>query len=250
MPNFKLTIEYEGTNYHGWQKQKNKSTVQGVIEEAVKEAFKTEIHIIGQGRIDSGAHALGQVAHFKVGKEFAPLALRRALNSLLPRDIRIKNVEIVGDDFHSRYSAKLRHYRYLIYSNDGPSVWLRRFAHFYPYRVDIEKMYRATNFLIGEHDFSSFQSSGSIVRNPVREITSIEINRKKIWNSFPELIMFDIKANAFLYRMVRNIVGTLLEVGRGKITPEEIKRILELKDRKELSSPVPAYGLYLVEVEY
>ena len=132
MLNFKLTIEYEGTNYHGWQRQKSKITVQEVIEQALWKIFNQKITLIGQGRLDAGAHALGQVAHFKVTKDFDSLNLKRALNRLLPSDIEIENVQAVSDKFHARYSARARHYKYIVYNNE-PSVWLRKFAYFYPY---------------------------------------------------------------------------------------------------------------------
>ena len=249
MPNFKLTLEYEGTNYHGWQRQKTKITVQETIEQSLKKIFNEEIRIIGQGRIDSGAHALGQVANFKVEKNFNLLNLKKALNSLLPPDIRIKDAQVVDDKFHARYSAKGRHYKYIVYNNEL-SVWLRKFAYFYPYELNIENMKEATKYLIGRHDFSPFQSSGSPVKSPVKTVKSIEIEKEiLIFSGKLSVIRFDIKADAFLYRMVRNIVGTLLEVGRGKIQPAEIKEILE-KKKKRKGQTVPAHGLYLVNVDY
>ncbi len=249
MPNYKLTIEYEGTNYHGWQRQKSKITVQGVIEQTLEKIFKQKITLIGQGRLDAGAHALGQVAHFKVTKDFNPLNLKRALNGLLPSDIRIKNTQKADDKFHARYLAKTRHYKYIVY-NGEPSVWLRKFAYFYPYELNISKIQKGAKYLLDKHDFSCFQSTGSPVKSPIKTIKSIKIKKENL--IFPgkiAVIRFDIKADAFLYRMVRNIVGTLLEIGRGKIPPEEIRKILKGKAKRK-SQVVSACGLYLVGVEY
>ena len=151
---YKLTIEYEGTHYHGWQRQKgNKPTVQGTIEKGLKKIFKERVLITGQGRIDAGAHALGQTAHFKEKRNIEPERLRKALNSTLPTDIRIRNVENPDDNFHARYSAQSRYYRYLLYNGNISSVWLRNFAYFCPYQLNITKMREAAASLIGEHDF-------------------------------------------------------------------------------------------------
>lgn len=249
MPNYKLTIEYEGTNYHGWQRQKTKVTVQEIIEQGLEKIFDEKIRIMGQGRIDSGAHALGQVANFKMEKDFNLLNLKKALNSILPQDIRIKDAESVDDKFHARYSAKARHYRYVIYRGEF-SVWLRKFAYFYPYELNIKNMKEAAQYLIGRHDFSPFQTTGSPVKSPVKTVKSIEIE-KGDFDFFGELpvLSFNIEADAFLYRMVRNIVGTLLEVGRGRIQPAEVKEILN-RGKSRKGQTVPAYGLYLVKVEY
>ena len=155
MPNFKLILEYEGTNYHGWQRQETKITVQETIEKGLEKIFSEKITLIGQGRIDAGAHALGQVANFKVVKDFNVLNLKKAINSLLPPDIRIKDAQAVDDKFHARYSAKGRHYKYLVYNNE-PSVWLRKFSYFYPYQLNIKSMKEGAEHLIGRHDFSPF----------------------------------------------------------------------------------------------
>ena len=254
MPNFKLTLEYEGTDYHGWQRQRDKETVQEVLETCLSQIFKQQIKVNGQGRIDAGAHALGQVANFKVEKDFVPDNLQKALNSSLPDDIRIKQVEIVDAQFHARFSAKLRHYRYLIYQARQPSLWLRRFVYFHPYAFDPKLARQGAEYLLGKHDFSSFASSGSAADNFVREIKSLTIEKKRfpaLEGIFPgEFVVFEVKADAFLYRMVRNIVGTLLMVGRGGIVPGRVKEILEEKNREHAPPPVPAKGLYLVSVEY
>ncbi len=249
MPNYKLTIEYEGTNYHGWQRQKTKVTVQEAIEQTLEKIFNQKIALIGQGRLDSGAHALGQVANFKTGKNFKPIILKKALNNILPTDIKIKKTQIAGDKFHARYDAKSRYYKYVVCNNEF-SVWLRNSAYFYPYKLDIKKMQKGAKYLLGKHDFSPFQSTGSPAKSPVKNIKSIKI--KKEYLNFPtkiDVIGFDIKADAFLFRMVRNIVGTLLEVGRGKIQPAEIEKILKDKTKRK-SQTIPAYGLHLIDVKY
>ncbi len=249
MVNYKLTIEYEGTNYHGWQRQKTKITVQEKIEKKLEKIFHEKITIAGQGRIDSGAHALGQVANFKVEKDFNVFNLKKALNSMLPTDIRIKDVQIVDDKFHARYLAKQRHYKYLVYSNEPP-VWLRNFVYFYPYELNIKRMQEGAECLIGQYDFSPFQASGSPVKNTVKIVKSIEIKKEEIsFLTKISVVRFDIKADAFLYKMVRNIVATLLEVGRGKMHPAEIKEIINKKAKRE-GQVVPAHGLFLVDVEY
>jgi tRNA pseudouridine38-40 synthase len=251
MPNYKLTIEYEGTNYHGWQRQKTKVTVQEIIEKTLEKIFNQKITLIGQGRIDAGAHALGQVANFKVKKNFKPLNLKKALNSMLPLDIRINDVQVADDKFHARYQAKMRHYKYLVY-NDEKSVWSRNFAYSYPYELDIKKMNEAAKYLIGKHDFSPFQTTGSPAKTPVKTIKLIKIARENFFffagSNFP-VIRFDIKADAFLYKMVRNIIGALFEVGRGKIPPAEISDVIN-KNEKRKGQAVPACGLYLVDVKY
>jgi len=256
MPNFKLTLEYEGTNYYGWQRQKDKQTVQEVLETCLSRIFKQEIKINGQGRIDAGAHALGQAANFKVEKDLLPESLQKALNSLLPDDIKIKQAEIVCPEFQARFSAKARHYRYLIYRGEEPSLWLRGFAYFYPYELDLTSMRKGAKYLLGRHDFTSFASSGGGTDNYLREVKSLTIEGKKLQSapfessSSGEFMIFEIKANAFLYHMVRNIVGTLLKVGRGEIAPLKVQEILEARDRKVAPPPVPAKGLYLVGVKY
>jgi len=249
MPNYKLTIEYEGTDYHGWQRQKSKATVQEVIEKTLEKIFKQKITLMGQGRLDAGAHALGQTAHFKVNKNINPVNLKKGLNSSLPADIQIKGIQLVDDNFHARYSARTRHYRYIVY-NDELSVWLRKFAYFYPYYLNIKQMKEGAKWLLGKHDFSCFQSTGSPVKSTVKTIKSVEIKKENL--NFPgkvSVIKFDIEADAFLYRMVRNMVGALLEIGRGKIPPDEIEEILKGRTKRR-SQTIPAYGLYLIDVKY
>ncbi len=245
MRNIKLIIEYDGTNYQGWQKQSKGETIQGVIEEKLKKITSEDIHLIGSGRTDAGVHALGQVANFKTNSNIDIYSLQRALNSLLPKDIVIKKVEEVELDFNARKNAKSKLYEYRILNQELPSPFLRTYAWHIPYKLNWIEIRRATQIIIGEHDFSSFRSAGSAVKNSIRKIFRAE------WKKGKEgLILFEVEANGFLKQMVRSIVGTLVEVGRGKINSEEFKIILESKDRSKAGPTAPACGLFLKGVKY
>jgi tRNA pseudouridine38-40 synthase len=247
--NFKLVISFIGKNYNGWQKQKNKKTVQEIIENKCREIFKKDVKIIGCGRTDSKVNGINYVANFKVETELTPLNIKNALNSKLPSEIYIKNVEIVNHDFHSRYSAKKKIYRYIVTLNRTP--FLDGFAYFVKEKIDIKKMEEAARYLIGKHDFKSFQSSGSNVKNTIREIFEINIKKNKFFiDEDVEILIIDIVGSGFLYKMARNIVGSLIYAGTGKINPEQIKEILEKKNRKFAPPPVPAYGLFFKNAEY
>lgn len=245
MRNIKLTIEYDGTNYFGWQIQPKGETIQGVIEERLKKITSEHVHLIGAGRTDSGVHALGQVANFKTNSNIDIFSLKRALNSLLPEDIVIKKVEEVDLGFNARKHAKTKVYEYRILNRETPSVFLRRFTWHIPYKLNLGEIKKATEILIGEHDFSSFRSSGSTAKNSIRKIFRAEWKRSR-----DGLVLFEIEANGFLKQMVRSIVGTLIEVGRGKIDVETFKKILESKDRRKAGPTAPANALILKEVKY
>ncbi len=256
MRNIKLTIEYDGTNYCGWQIQPKCVTIQGIIESALSKITKSKVDIIGAGRTDAGVHAVGQVANFKTESRMTPNEFKLALNSILPRDIVINNAEEVNEDFHSRFDAISRTYHYTILNSDTPSAFLRNYVYLLPKPVDIDIMNEASKYLIGTKDFSSFASLGDPIHNSIRTVILAE------WHLLPtdlstlryesgqRLIKFYIKANAFLRGMVRAIVGTLIDVGIGKIQPERVKEILELKDRTKAGPSLPAKGLCLVNVEY
>ncbi len=245
MRTIKLTIEYEGTRYHGWQSQKKHTTVQRVIEDKLSIILNQPTRVIGSGRTDAGVHALSQVAHFQTKSQMEAADLKRGLNSLLPSDIIIKDVSEERPLFHARYSALRRTYRYLIWNEALPSIFLTRFAWHVPTPLDIEKMRGASQCLLGTHDFSSFQGAGTKAASPVREIYVISIERSE-----RGLIIFTIEASAFLRHMVRNIMGTLLDVGTGKRTVREFHTILKAKDRKKAGKTAPPQGLYLKEVRY
>ncbi len=242
--NLRLIIEYDGTNYHGWQRQKEALTIQGEIEDTIHSISGERVKLVSSGRTDTGVHALGQVANFHTKSSLDAISWQRALNSRLPHDISIKKADFVPLEFHSRYSAKSKVYRYVILDQSLPSVFYRNYAWHIYYPLNIKKMRRGMEYLKGTHDFSSFQASSCTSKNPVRTIKYIEIEKRM------NFITIIIEADGFLHHMVRNIIGTLIEVGRGKIEPKDIKRILELKDRKKAGPTAPPQGLYLVEVKY
>ncbi|MCX7661877.1 MAG: tRNA pseudouridine(38-40) synthase TruA [Candidatus Omnitrophica bacterium] len=253
MPNFRLLIEYRGTNYYGWQVQ-NKTgliSLQGKIESALSRILQEKVKLIGSGRTDSGVHALALSANFFTKKNFKAEKLKTALNALLPNDIVIKRVDLVSKDFHSRFSAKSKVYRYLILNQSERSSFLKDLAYFYPYPLDIKSMIKASSFLIGKHDFKAFvKAETSKTKSTIRTIKNIVIKKIKetLFNAY--LISIEIEADGFLHKMVRNMVGTLIEIGRKKISPQQIKKILASKDRRLAGPCVPAHGLYLVKINY
>lgn len=248
MPNFKLLIEYQGTNYAGWQFQKNQKTVQGEIAKILKKIFGKKLKLIGSGRTDTGVHAFGQVANFSVETKFKEEKIRKALNFHLPEDIRIKSIARVHSDFHSRFSAKGKIYHYVIINKR--SSFLKDKAYFYPSELDLKRMNESIKYLLGQRDFSSLQNRGSIRKSAVINLRKIKINSKYLYPAGLTALIIAVEADAFLYRMVRNLVGLLLEVGRGKISPENVKAILEKRDRRYAPVSVPAHGLYLYKVKY
>lgn len=245
MRNIKLLIEYDGTNYLGWQVQPKGPTIQGMIEKKLCLLTGETIHLIGSGRTDSGVHAFGQVAHFRTQSQMDVHSFQRALNSLLPPDIVIRKAEEVAEDFHARKSSKSKVYEYQILNRDLRSAFDKGRVWHIPQKLDLEEMKKAARCLAGEHDFSSFRSVGSPTRTPVRKV--MRVGWKK---SQKGLIRFEIEASGFLKQMVRAIVGTLVEVGRGKITVEAFQRILESKDRRIAGPTAPAQGLFLKKVKY
>ena len=245
MRNIKLTIEYDGGAYHGWQIQPGLRTIQGVMREQITQIIQEKVNLIGAGRTDAGVHALAQVANFKTENTIDLLSLQRGLNSLLPPDIVVKVVEEVEDEFHARFSARSKVYEYHILNRSYPSAILRDYAWFIPHDIDLTPMRRCGKLLIGSHDFSSFRASGDESRHSMREIIRLEIKRRE-----DNLVVIAIEANAFLREMVRSIVGTLVDVGRGKASVPEFKEIFEAHDRRRAGMTAPAYGLFLVEVKY
>lgn len=244
MKNIKLTIEYEGSKYHGWQVQPNVTTIQGQIIEAINKITKENVNLIGAGRTDTGVHAKGQVANFLTNSNIPEGKFSYAINSQLPLDISIVKSEKVPMDFHARYDSKGKRYCYIIYNSPIRSPLYRNYAYHVPYELDIQKMNMAKKYLLGIHDFKAFMSSGSSIVDTVRTINSIFLTKRD------SLIFFQIEGNGFLYNMVRIIVGTLIEIGNGKITHNSIPRILESKDRNIAGHTAPARGLYLEKVFY
>lgn len=245
MRNIKLVIEYDGTNYQGWQVQPKGPTLQGVIEEKLAVITGESVHLIASGRTDAGVHAFGQVANLKTKSQLDVRSIQRALNSLLPPDIVIQRAEEVEEGFHARKQSMSKVYEYRILNRDLRSAFHHRYAWHLPQKLDLEEMKKATHILIGEHDFSSFRSVGSPTRTAVRKVIRAQWQRGR-----DGLVRFEIEANGFLKQMVRALVGTLVEVGKGKINAEDFGRILEAKDRKKAGPTAPAYGLFLKKVKY
>lgn len=243
MRNLKLIIQYDGTKYCGWQKQPNFSGIQGTIEYAIYEITKEKVNITGSGRTDAGVHALGQVANFKTNSSIPPNKVPSALNAKLPKDISIIDCQEVSEDFHSRYSATGKIYRYLIYNKPYRSPLYKDIAYHVRYDLDIQKMCLEAKFLFGTHDFKGFMSSGSSVKDTIRTIHNITIEEKD------DLIVLEVEGNGFLYNMVRIIVGTLVDIGRGRID-KSMEEIIASQDRGEAGHTAPAHGLFLKKVHY
>ncbi|MGN1351253.1 MAG: tRNA pseudouridine(38-40) synthase TruA [Clostridia bacterium] len=244
MRNIKLIIEYDGKGFNGWQKQPNKLNIQGEIERAIKEVTGEEVELNASGRTDAGVHAISQVANFKTQSNIDINKIPIALNSKLKKSIIIKKAEEVDLNFHARYNAKGKKYRYIINNSLVGSAIYRDLEYNFPIKLDVEKMKHAAKYFEGEHDFKAFRSSGTSNKNSVREIYKVEIKEEN------ERIILEFTGNGFLYNMVRIMVGTLMDVGLGKIKPESIKDIIDSKERTKAGKTAPAQGLYLVEVYY
>ncbi len=244
MRNIKVTIEYDGTGYHGWQSQENAIAIQSVAEDAFKKLTGENIKLIGASRTDTGVHAYGQVANFLTESRIPGEKFFLAVNCLLPPDISIVHSEEVPEDFHSRFSAKGKKYKYLIYNDRAPSALMRSRAFHVPAPLNLEDMKKAADLIPGKRDFSAFKASGSSVKDSVRTVTGIELQKND------KIIELTVSGDGFLYNMVRIIAGTLVDVGLEKIAPDELSSILESKDRTKAGRTAPAQGLYLVEVYY
>ncbi len=253
MFNLKLEIEYDGTHYHGWQVQngikakqnyQSKETIQYVLEQVLKKVLQEDIKLIVAGRTDSGVHALSQVANFKSSTSMPLDRLRWALNCLLPEDIKVTRISKVRADFNSRFCAKSKVYRYSILNRKYSSPLLAPRVHFFHHPLDVGLMRSEAKILSGRHNFKSFQATELRQRNPVCSIKQIKITRDK------NLLHIDIEADRFLYNMVRNICGTLLEIGRGRFPKGSMVKILESRNRRHAGPTLPAKGLCLVKVKY
>ena len=244
MRNIRLVIEYDGTNYAGWQIQKNAKSIQGTLEAALKRVTDKKTRLISCGRTDSGVHAKDHVANFKTNSKILLVNLQRGLNSVLPKDIVIKEAKEVPLDFNSRYDAKSKVYRYTILNRSYPQALYRDHLYYIPYKLDLSVMKREAKCLVGRHDFKSFQAADKKERSSVRTIKNLKIRRKG------DFIEIEIEADGFLYNMVRNIVGTLVDIGRGRFKAGSMKKILKAKNRVLAGPTVPARGLCLVEVKY
>ena len=244
MRNIKLTIEYDGTNYHGWQIQPNAVTIQAAIQDALTKITKTQTSIIGAGRTDTGVHAAGQVANFHTRSHMPLISFQKALNATLPRDIVVIDVEEVSPDFHARFSAVSRTYRYTILNRPYPSALLRNNAYFFPDPIDAQGADTACQSLVGERNFSSFQRSGSERINPICKIYEC-----RCWQD-QDLVYFEIESDAFLRGMVRAIVGTILKLHDREDGVNQLHKILDARDRSAAGPSIPPYGLSLLRVKY
>jgi tRNA pseudouridine38-40 synthase len=245
--NIKLTIEYDGSLFNGWQIQiAGTRTVQGELKKSLEKICKEKINVLGSGRTDSGVHALGQVAHFQTTTDKNCSILHRALNANLPDDISVVKVEEVPSKFHAQYSAKSKTYRYLILNRKTRSALDIKRVLFYPHKIDVKLMKEEAKVLVGRHDFKAFQAADveREDRSTIRTITKLEIKKRK------DVIAIEVSSNGFLYKMVRNIVGTLLSVAAGQLPKGSTKNILKSKDRTQAPAPARASGLYLLEVKY
>ena len=249
---FKLTIAYDGTDFHGWQIQAaGKATIQGEIVNVLRRVTQENIMLHGAGRTDAGVHALGQVASFRTQSPLAALEFQRALNALLPPAIRIVAAEEVGPDFNARWSARGKTYRYRVYRGKvvPPMVW--RYVLHYPFPLDEDAMRDAAARFVGTHDFASFAASTGSEEDDKERSTEREIYATELVRSADgEELVFTVRGRSFLRYMVRKMVGTLLDVGRGKLTPEDIDRLYELRDRSKSGPTVPPQGLCMVSVDH
>ncbi len=286
MRNLKLTLAYDGTDFHGWQVQPGKPTVQGVLTDVARKLTQEKVVVHGAGRTDAGVHALGQVAHFKTRSPLTAAEFQRAFNALLPPSIRVRAAEEVGPDFHARWQAEAKTYQYRIFRGRVVPPFDWRYVFHYPYPLDEQAMTEAARLFEGAHDFTSFAAStGSKEddreRNPVRQIYRSELLRMPsafgrrlqpaagegqplpeslsparvqscsgLEESEGNELLYVVRGRSFLRHMVRKIVGTLLEVGRGKLRAADIPPLFELRDRSRSGPTVPPHGLFLVSIEY
>lgn len=251
MTRWKITIEYHGGGYCGFQRQDDVPTIQVSVEEAIHKFCQQEIKIIGAGRTDAGVHARGQVAHFDLEYErgITGFELAKALNAhLVPQPISIVDAEEVPEDFHARFGAKVKTYQYRILNRPYKIAMDEGFVWWIKKPLDMEAMREGAKYLIGEHDFTSFRDSECQANSPVRSVDEITIETSPILNG--NNILFTVKGMSFLHHQVRNIVGTLSLVGEGKWTPEDVKAALEAKDRSKGGPTAPAEGLYLDHISY
>ncbi len=244
MRNIKLIIEYDGKKFGGWQKQPNKLNIQGEIEKAIEEITGEAVELNASGRTDAGVHSLGQTANFKTNSEIDISKMAIAINSKLKQSIRIIKAEEVDEKFHARYSCKGKKYKYVINNSKYGSAIYRDLEYHMPIKLNVEAMQKGIKYFEGEHDFKSFKASGTSSKSSVRTIYSAKVIEDG------ERIIVELEGNGFLYNMVRIISGTIVDVGLGKIKPEEIPEIIESKDRTRAGKTLPPQGLYLVEVYY
>lgn len=245
MRRYKIVIEYDGRPFVGWQRQKNGIAVQHRIEDALKLFTQEEISIIGAGRTDTGVHATGQTAHFDINRKLDPYRIIMALNAHLRDDpICIVDAEEVDQDFHARFSAKSRSYRYIVLNRCAPAGLERDRVYHVPHKLNLEAMQQAANLLIGRHDFSTFRAHACQARGPIKTLTSFDVSQSG------DYFFFDVSALSFLHHQVRNMVGSLVYVGKGKWSVDDFKRAFEERRRCSGGPTAPPQGLYFKEVRY
>ena len=245
LKNFKITIEYDGGAYHGWQRQVSEPTIQEEIEKALMTMTGAKVALKGSGRTDAGVHACAQVANFLCDTNFSHDVFQRGLNSLLPRDIVITACTKVPDSFNARYDAKSKTYHYKILNRRLPAAIGRQYSWHIPQKLDLSAMRRACGHIIGTHDFKAFEGAGSPRAHTTRRVIHADLVKDN-----DGYLIFEIEGEGFLRFMVRNIVGTLVDVGLAKSTPEDFKRIMLSKDRNLAGITAPSHGLYLMQVNY
>lgn len=245
MRHIRLVVEYDGSQLHGWQRQHNAPTVQQHLEEALAKLLTHDVQVVGASRTDAGVHARGQVASFRTERSIPVHGIRRGLNSMLPETIAVRDAAEVPDEFHPRFSATGKHYRYSILTRNERSPRYRDRTWHHPDPLNVAAMQEAARALIGEHDFAAFRAAGCTAKTTMRRVDVIALTRAQ-----PHLLDIDIRGNAFLRQMVRIIVGTLAEVGTGKRSPAQVAEILAAKDRTKAGITAPAHGLELIEVRY
>ncbi|MGO9379018.1 MAG: tRNA pseudouridine(38-40) synthase TruA [Dissulfurispiraceae bacterium] len=255
MRNIRLLIQYDGTAYSGWQIQTASVTIQGLIEKLLGQITSAEPHVIAAGRTDAGVHAVGQVACFRTSSKLSTAILQNALNALLPYDIRILETEEVDESFHARFSAKRKSYFYLVSTDKIVSPFVNKYVWRLPYRLDLAAMRETLSYLVGTHDFSSFRGSGCGAKTTERTIFNasvLELNAAAFMTLHlsGKFIKLQFEGDAFLRHMVRNMVGTVMEVGKGKMRPEDITQIIASKDRRCAGPTAPAHALFLESISY
>ncbi len=253
MPRLKLTLQYDGTDYAGWQVQANGRSIQATLQGAFETIRLGRVPVTGASRTDSGVHATGQVCHVDLAEEAAPARLTRSLNGVLPRDIRVLAVEPVAAEFHARHHATAKDYRYLIAPAQAVPPFLQRAVWRRGAPLDTDRMRAAAAYLVGEHDFAAFQAAGSDVTDTVRTIYSAEVQAVHfpgLTTADAPLLAFDIRGTSFLYKMVRTLMGTLVDIGTGRLEPDAMAHILASRDRGQAGQTAPACGLCLCHIHY
>lgn len=248
--NIKLTLAYDGHDFAGWQVQPNRPTIQGTLVSAIEQITGEKTLPQGSGRTDAGVHALAQVATVPIESPIPVKNFRKALNDLLPRSIRVLDVEEVAADFHARKSAKAKSYQYHIYRGEICPPFLARYVYHHPYPLKEESMAEAAEVVVGEHDFTSFAAVDPEIRREADEVSNVRTIYSSSWERANDEFLYVVRGNGFLHHMVRNLVGTFLMIGKGNLTCKDLRRILELRDRSAAAATAPASGLFLVSVEY